>query len=379
MMDRSLEGRATPAGYRMIESLTVRNFRCFQTLRLEGLRRINLIVGRNGAGKTALLEAIRMCIGGTPAIASWMNQVRGGGAIIFQQTATREQFESLWNHLFFKFENERRIVFDRQDSDGLTTSLQIFFDQSQAVTQIPQTPPASGAEAAALQRMIPPSAIWPLVFRRNSQSVHGDLKATVLPNGGLQLEPGQELGPASAVLGALVGYQAQDQTNWFSEFIKRNREAEILEIVQREYPEVRGFAIVQNPFGGSVWVSVPYLRDKEPLSLLSGGINKFFTLVLAVHFYRHGVVLVDEIENGTYYDRLPSLWTALHRISGENDCQIFATTHSQECLDAALDIIKQDDKNFSLIRLSRTDGETTAEQFVGLDVASAIEEGIEVR
>jgi hypothetical protein len=96
---------------------------------------------------------------------------------------SREQFEALWNNFFFKMENERRIVIERQDSNHLGTSLEIFYDASQPVTQIPQMPQVAPAEAAAVQRIIPASAILPLVFRRSSPSVHGDLRATVLPGG----------------------------------------------------------------------------------------------------------------------------------------------------------------------------------------------------
>jgi recombinational DNA repair ATPase RecF len=42
----------------MITALTVQNFRCFRDLKIEPLERVNLIAGRNNAGKTALLEAI---------------------------------------------------------------------------------------------------------------------------------------------------------------------------------------------------------------------------------------------------------------------------------------------------------------------------------
>lgn len=365
----------------MITDLTIRNFRCFETLKLENLRRINIIVGRNAAGKTALLEAVKLSVGGTPQTASWINAVRGLAGPI-PVPMTREQFESLWVNCFYGLDQDRRIVFERRDSSGLDSSLVIFYDPSQPVTQLPSQPPPSQTSQTETEvaRRLAPTAIVPLVFRRSSFSIQGDLRATVLPNGGLHLEPGPELGPASAVLGAGVGYQPADTTAWFSHLVQQNRESEVVELVQREYPEVRGLAIVQSgPFASSVWVTVPYLKNKIPLSLLSTGVNKFLTLVLAAHHYKKGIVLVDEIENGTYYTRLPSLWTALHRIAVDNDTQIFATTHSQECLDAAVEMIRADEEQFCLIRLRREDGKTLKRQLYGAAVASAIEEGIEIR
>ena len=48
----------------MIESLRIENFRCFKALELHGLKRINAIVGDNATGKTVLLEAIKIGLGG---------------------------------------------------------------------------------------------------------------------------------------------------------------------------------------------------------------------------------------------------------------------------------------------------------------------------
>ena len=42
----------------MLRKFSVRNFRCLRELDIEPLARVNLIVGENNVGKTALLEAL---------------------------------------------------------------------------------------------------------------------------------------------------------------------------------------------------------------------------------------------------------------------------------------------------------------------------------
>jgi AAA15 family ATPase/GTPase len=42
----------------LLNSLEIKNFRAFEHLKIERLGRVNLIVGRNSIGKTALLEAL---------------------------------------------------------------------------------------------------------------------------------------------------------------------------------------------------------------------------------------------------------------------------------------------------------------------------------
>ena len=44
----------------LVDRLEIRGFRRFEHLDIKRLARVNLIVGRNGVGKTSLLEAIRI-------------------------------------------------------------------------------------------------------------------------------------------------------------------------------------------------------------------------------------------------------------------------------------------------------------------------------
>lgn len=44
----------------MLTSFSIRNFRLFQHLEVKKLSRVNLIVGRNNAGKSAFLEAVEL-------------------------------------------------------------------------------------------------------------------------------------------------------------------------------------------------------------------------------------------------------------------------------------------------------------------------------
>jgi len=51
----------------MYTSLSIKNFRAFQTLEVEGLKRVNLFTGRNNSGKTSVLEAVYLLKGESPA------------------------------------------------------------------------------------------------------------------------------------------------------------------------------------------------------------------------------------------------------------------------------------------------------------------------
>ena len=46
----------------MLENFNVEEYRGFKKLEVKGLRRVNLIVGRNNSGKTSLLEAAHLLL-----------------------------------------------------------------------------------------------------------------------------------------------------------------------------------------------------------------------------------------------------------------------------------------------------------------------------
>ena len=47
----------------MLKKLTIEHFRGFSSFKIDQLARINLIVGKNNVGKTALLEALFLLSG----------------------------------------------------------------------------------------------------------------------------------------------------------------------------------------------------------------------------------------------------------------------------------------------------------------------------
>lgn len=62
----------------MLTSVEITNYRGFKSYAMDGLRRVNLLVGKNNSGKTALLEGLQyFASGGDPAILAEIAERRG--------------------------------------------------------------------------------------------------------------------------------------------------------------------------------------------------------------------------------------------------------------------------------------------------------------
>ncbi len=186
--------RGSTLGYQMIESFEVQNFRAFRDLKLNGSPAINILVGKSAAGKTALLEAIRMGLGGTPSVAWNLAGTRGIVSPI-QFNPTSEQFEAAWKSYFFDFDISKKISFKIADSEKREATLEMFFDQERPVTPLPAGPRGAQTGMPALT-----NTIIPLAFKRKSfAGEESVLDATILAqqHGQLHLQQGSELGTVS--------------------------------------------------------------------------------------------------------------------------------------------------------------------------------------
>jgi predicted ATP-dependent endonuclease of OLD family len=94
-----------------------------------------------------------------------------------------------------------------------------------------------------------------------------------------------------------------------------------------------------------------------------------------------GILLIDEFENGLHWEVQRELWRALFQAAGNFGVQVFATTHSNDCIQAFIEA--QKDRlipNESYVyRLERKGEDIRAHEFSPQGLEAAIRQGIEVR
>ena len=71
--------------------------------------------------------------------------------------------------------------------------------------------------------------------------------------------------------------------------------------------------------------------------------SRLLSHLLAIAEAKNGIALLDEIENGLHYAALPGVWKAIADAARRSNTQVFATTHSLECVSAAHEAFKESD------------------------------------
>jgi AAA15 family ATPase/GTPase len=92
------------------------------------------------------------------------------------------------------------------------------------------------------------------------------------------------------------------------------------------------------------------------------------------------VLLIDEIENGLYYGSLAQIWKGIAALAAAENIQVFATTHSRECILAAHETFKaMPDYDFALHRLQIVKGQPEVVTHDQQMLEVALQAGMEVR
>jgi hypothetical protein len=94
----------------MLDQINITNFRCFKQLEVPNLKMVNLLVGANASGKSALMEAIFLSSSAYAANTSLqLRAIRRMGNQLLNPTDA-QSYRGIWEDLFYDFNSEKRIT-----------------------------------------------------------------------------------------------------------------------------------------------------------------------------------------------------------------------------------------------------------------------------
>lgn len=117
-----------------------------------------------------------------------------------------------------------------------------------------------------------------------------------------------------------------------------------------------------------------------PVQLLGEGLNRMLSLALSMNEARGGLLLVDEIENGLHHSVQQEMFSVLSDLAQLFDVQVFATTHSDECIRAAhRALVGRAQQEFAYYRLDRINEDVRVVSFDEEMLETAIAHGMNIR
>ena len=363
---------------RMLDHLSICHFRGFRALKMERLARVNLIAGKNGAGKTSLLEALFLLAGaGNINLFPQLQALWGLGSNV---ESVPLMGETAWAPLFHALDAEHAARIAGRHSQFGDLTLKLALERRSPTSEhgrLKQVdiPPWDKLGTAS------PSTTPSLVSCFSRSSHQGKPVQARINVKGTELEIAQDaynaLFPAVINLPAFRHVQEDARRlGALRQQKKGDRLVQALKVVEPDLQDVEVNSVNGAP---EIWVDIG-LPELIPLTALGEGLTYMTRLVLAITAVPNGLLLIDEWENGLHHSVLTQAWQVIAQTAKEFKVQIFATTHSFECIRAAYEALGG---GFRLHRLEASgsfdDRQNRCITYEERDVAAVMRHNMEVR
>lgn len=370
----------------MYKSFKIQNFRCFQELELNDLALVNLIIGMNNVGKTALLEAIFLHGGAyNPELTLQLNAFRG---IEMLRISFGRWNEYPLSSIFYQFDVSKTIELSSEDTIiGYRTVRLKTVGESGERSEVNEAAGASVLDESTLRyEKDEPEGIFStsevakiLELEYKSATKQGTCRM-IINRKGIRVEPLPTVPPFETFFqGARMRIPLEEQARRYGNLEVNRKQESVLAFLRLIEPRLKDIRSVTTG-SGQILHGDTGTGHLMPLPLMGEGIVRLADLATSIGNAPDGVVLIDEIENGLHYSVMPKVWKAVAIAARQSKTQIFATTHSWECIRAAHEAFASDESyDFRLHRLGWLNGEIKAVTYDQETLAAAIKAELEVR
>lgn len=338
----------------MLNSLAIKNFRNLEDLQIESLGQINLITGKNNTGKTAFLEAVAIY------------QSKGDISIINELQWNRGENRSARRPEFYFSLFTGHSVGNNFISIG-TLNSSLFgakaFGSNSIVIKFSDLHVVPVNLEIHYQNKVDKH---PSFYDENNQYISGT-------------RPKKKKFTLEFVSSPYLK-ERQNGILW-----------DKIVLTEKESNVVEALKIIENTTERITFVStynkrVPIIKVKNfkntvSLKSMGDGINRILDIILALVNVENGTLLIDEFENGLHYTSQKKLWEVIFFLSHKLKIQVFATTHSYDCIRSFQETINENktDITTNLIRLDNKNGKIVQVGFDGDELKIATENNIEIR
>lgn len=332
-----------------MRDLHIEGFRCFERFDVPGLTRISLLVGRNGAGKTTVLDAAQLALAGSSAL--WRNRLPDAAVDVLIERGefcgTLEGEPAL---------DLGALVHGRLQ--GARTGFKLRADAGPVIV----------VEWRSDDRTTGP------VFAQADGVAHKPWRIVNPPR---WTDPSPK-DPDRTVRIGISGRSPRSLLPYWERADSTPREDDVLALLRVLRPD-----LIRITWRSSEERFMAKLRDEPelvPAGSLGEGFGRLLAFALALSEARGGALLIDEIDTGLHHSVLPTVWRLIHDAARRHDVQVLATTHSLDALRTLGDHVAAGPDRADDFSVHRIDRQLPAPvRYSGAELQRAIEAELEIR
>lgn len=379
-----------------LDSLKIQNFRILEDVEVKKLGHVNLIVGKNNSGKSTVLEALALLASGfNPYVVEALAHRRDGLHISTKNL--EKKFKINFNNFFSNRELSKvnkNNIFIGNEKLSLVLSHVLF-----TVNEFSSTSNNSFSTKKEI-KILSENDVASLTnenTQRGLQVVLGDT-SFLIPLDEESIAVINDYNLPLALVEPTITNSKFLAKQW-DKLVFTEYEECVLKALQLIEPSIKGLTFLDD--GNSYRFSfnniepqkeierVPYVKlnnktGKTPLYSMGDGITRLLQIILKVFQARDGFLLIDEFENGLHYSVQADVWRLVFKLAKEYNIQVFATTHSWDCIESFAQVAKESELDGVLFRMGRSvrksdNGKVIATEFDEDELYNLTKDKIEVR
>ena len=360
----------------MIGELKLLGYRGFGCYRLGGLRRVNLLVGKNNSGKTSVLEAAHLLAAGDLPDALSRHIEARRGKMPRRRLTGYNVIDIL--PVFTHHNISPGSLVDIQSQDA---GVQF---KVESMTKFPRPSFYDILQSIGEDQSVELPEFTVTISRFSQNDSIGMF---ALSESGLLFVPvgvrenALDIACKTQLLTSASLYPADLQVLW-DNALRQSRENETVRVLQTIQPDIGSIYFLSGSKTGAPEILVGSAQNgsRVPLDSFGEGMRRLLALSLSLNDCADGLLFVDEIDTGLHWTVMEDLWRLVISAARDGNVQVFATTHSYDCVKGLASLLEREpelEEEVSLQKLERRLDEAVA--FRGEQIPIAIDHNIELR
>ncbi len=377
----------------LIRDLTIQGYRCFEDFSMDGLTRVNLLVGNNNSGKTSFLEAVYLLVNqpSLGTVGKSLKEIFENRNEFSQEIETLDhQSESFItrkyyiDRLFYGYGKDKAKSLSIVSTHDINATTQILMEKNSDALGFYYP---DDKLSFTIQNEID-NIVYAKIFVFTSQGkliehVDVDNESLMLSISINDLDKKKDF--SNIFYSSL--FLSNRQINFekiakiWDDIELTSKEDIVIEALKIIVPNLERIGFSSSQTSNSVRLKIKGYQQPVWLSSMGYGTDRILNLAMALISTEKGVLLVDEIETGLHYEAQLDMWRLVLKTAQDLDVQVFATTHSWDCIAAFKEALQEleDQSVAKLFRLDSKYGKLRAVEYDAEEIRIAVNQGVEVR
>ena len=330
----------------MLEQLKIHGYRGFSSFALDGLAQVNVILGKNDAGKTSLIEAVEMLVAAREDPLFYTRSLVRRGEILADPRHEKSRLDVTG------------LFYGRRSEEGARFEISAGREAVSCEVVMANLAPDNTHEEEQSQ----------LALRFSLATRTFDLGLPAYRKNGLVVLPSVLFLDSSKI-------RQSNLARLWSDILLSPEEERVVDVLRIIEPKIDRIAFTSE----GAFLKIKGEKARVSMGSLGDGIQRMLQLALCLANSKSHVLLIDEIETGLHYSAMRGMWKIVLEASERLGVQIFASTHSLDALLALTAVLSEGNFSSSVAGFRIEKNKSEAIRLSSSELVVAMKHEMEIR